>query len=314
MTTDYSFTSNELLMGFALGFLVLLAIVFLGRYHYARVSASGLTEKYRGKRWRSPLESRNKYPDVDVFRMRTVFLRLGLVGALTLIIGAFNWTTSTREREEWDGTLSISEDIEIEVPRSAEPPPPPPPPPPPVIEEIPNEMVLEMDEQIEFVDQSVDAYTAIEAPPVIEAAREAKAPPPPPPPPPPRVEEREIFKIVEQMPRFPGCEHLQVSEQEKKACADQKLLEFVYQNVRYPQIAKENGIEGTVVVQFVVNPDGTVSDITLVRDIGAKCGDEAVRLVKLMNALPEKWTPGKQRGRPVPVMFTMPIRFKLEYQ
>ena len=68
-----------------------------------------------------------------------------------------------------------------------------------------------------------------------------------------------------------------------------------------------------MVVQFVVNTDGTVTDVSVVRDIGAGCGEEAVRIVNLMNSMNDKWTPGKQRGRPVRVMFTLPIRFKLQY-
>jgi protein TonB len=212
-----------------------------------------------------------------------------------------------------DDALVMDEEIEIEVPRSAEPPPPPPPPPPPVIEEVPNELVLEAEDDFEFVDQSVEVETAVEAP-VYADNSEDVPPPPPPPPPPPEPQVKEIFKIVEEMPRFPGCEDLSASIEEKKACADQKLLEFIYKNIKYPQVARENGIEGTVVVQFVVNEDGSVSDAELIRDIGAKCGEEAVRIIKMMNDMPEKWSPGKQRGRAVRVMFTLPIKFRLEYQ
>lgn len=113
------------------------------------------------------------------------------------------------------------------------------------------------------------------------------------------------------MPRFPGCED-QGSEEEKKNCAAQELLKFIYKNIKYPAIARENGVEGTVVVTFVVEKDGTVTDVKVVRDIGAQCGEEALRVVNLMNTENLRWTPGKQRGRPVRVQFNLPVKFKLE--
>ena len=311
MFANFSFSSAGVLVGVAVGFILLLLIIFAGRFYFAKKAESGLAEKYRGKKWKSPLDARNKYPDVDVFRKRPLYLYFGIIGTLVLTIGAFNWTTYENQVVIPDDALVLDEEIEIEVPRSAEPPPPPPPPPPPVIQEVPNEVVLEA-EDVEFVDQSVTEHTAIEAPDVVVADKN-DAPPPPPPPPPPEPKVREIFKVVEEMPRFPGCEDLGTMA-EKKACADKKMLEFIYANVRYPSIARENGIEGTVVVQFVVDVDGSISDVTLARDIGAKCGEEGVRIVNLMNDMPERWSPGKQRGRAVPVMFTLPIKFKLEYQ
>ncbi len=109
------------------------------------------------------------------------------------------------------------------------------------------------------------------------------------------------------MPTFPGCAHI-ADKAERRTCVDQKLLEFVYSNIKYPVLARENGVQGLVVVNFVVEKDGSITDIQIVRDIGAGCGQEAVRIVKMM----PKWNPGKQRGRPVRVRFTLPIRFKLE--
>jgi len=311
MFANYAFSSSELVIAVGGIFLAIVAIIVLGRLYFSRQSASGLAAKYKDKERNSPLTARNKYPEVDVFRMRSLFLRFGLIGTLALTIGAFNWTLYEQQVEIPDDALVMDEEIEIEVPRSAEPPPPPPPPPPPVIEEVPNELVLEAEDDFEFVDQSVEVETAVEAPKFVD---NSDAAPPPPPPPPPEPEVKEIFKIVEEMPRFPGCEDLSASIEEKKACSDQKLLEFIYKNIKYPQVARENGIEGTVVVQFVVNEDGSVSDAQLMRDIGAKCGEEAVRIIELMNNMPEKWAPGKQRGRAVRVMFTLPIKFRLEYQ
>ena len=140
----------------------------------------------------------------------------------------------------------------------------------------------------------------------IEPPRTAEPPPPPPPP-----QEEEIFKVVEEMPRFPGCEN-EATTEAKKACADKKMLEFIYKNIKYPAIARENGIEGNVVITFVVEKDGVIKDARVVRDIGGQCGQEALRVVNLMNEQNIKWAPGKQRGRPVRVQFNLPVKFKLE--
>lgn len=121
----------------------------------------------------------------------------------------------------------------------------------------------------------------------------------------------EIFKIVEQMPRFPGCEDLVGSNDEKFECSQKLLLEYIYSNLQYPDEAKSAVIEGRVVVQFVVEENGEITDVNAVRDIGNGCGAEAERVVNLMNSMNDNWIPGKQRGRPVRVQFTLPIQFKL---
>ena len=118
-------------------------------------------------------------------------------------------------------------------------------------------------------------------------------------PPAPVLEEKvekpeEIFKVVEQQPQYPDGEAA--------------MLKFIYSNIKYPPIARDNGVEGTVYVSFVVEKDGSITDAKVVRDIGAGCGHEAVRVVKMM----PKWNPGKQRGRPVRVQFNLPVKYKLE--
>jgi protein TonB len=262
---------------------------------------------HKGRDWESPLVARVKYPEVDAFRFSGPILNFGIAAALAFSILAFNWTQYEEEVFIPDDALMLDEEIEIEPPRTAEPPPPPPPPPPPVIEEVPDEEIIEEEEPV-FMDQSVEEETVIEdiPEPVVE-----EAPPPPPPPPPPEPEVEEIFKVVEQMPRFPGCEN-ENSEANRQACAQKKMLEYVYKNIKYPAIARENGIQGRVVIQFVVEKDGSVTDARVVRDIGAGCGAEGLRVVNSMNNMPQKWTPGKQRGKPVRVQFTLPVSFKLE--
>ena len=282
---------------------VIAAIILFTIFYHRRLdkqameNLGNLHEKIGDK---SILENRNKYPEADVFKMRGTLLNAGMAISLLLTVLAFNWTTYDDEVFIPDDALIVPDDIEIEPPRTAEPPPPPPPPPPPVIEEVPEEEIEEEDEP-EFVDNSVTEESVVE-----KKIESPKPPPPPPPPPPPKVEE--IFKVVEEMPRFPGCDNEPGDAKAKEQCAQKKMLEFIYKNIKYPAIARENGVEGTVVVTFVVEKDGSISDAKTLRDIGAQCGEEALRIVKMM----PKWTPGKQRGNSVRVQFNLPVRFKLE--
>lgn len=302
---NVSFNSNMTLFLIGGIFLLTLGIIFLFRYRFNHVDREKLMASYRLRKGQHLLSGRNKFPEVDTFRYSQTFLRYGLVATLFVIVAALNWTTYEREVYIPDNALDMAEDITMEVPRSADPPPPPPPPPPPVIQEVPEEFIEDLD-QPEFVDQSIDRETEVHVPEPVKTT----APPPPPPPPPPPKEE-EIFVIAEDMPRFPGCEDLG-NKKEKEECAKGKLLEFIYENIEYPSIARENGVEGTVVISFVVEKDGKVKESKIVREIGGGCGDEALRVVELMNAEGKRWTPGKQRGKPVRVMFNLPVKFKLK--
>ena len=116
---------------------------------------------------------------------------------------------------------------------------------------------------------------------------------------------KEVFKVDEKMPRYPGC--YDGNESEKMRCAQEKMLYFIYSGMTYPKKARKKGLEGTVVVRFTVDIDGSLQYVECVRDIGLGCGDEAVRVVKSM----PKWEPGLQKGEPVKVQFNMPIKFML---
>ena len=114
---------------------------------------------------------------------------------------------------------------------------------------------------------------------------------------PPAVEETKVFDVVEQMPRFPGDN------------GDGAVLNsWLNKNLRYPPIAEENGIKGRVVCQFVVERDGSISDIRVVRSVDPSLDKEAVRVIKAM----PKWIPGKQNGSSVRVKFTLPVTFTLQ--
>lgn len=107
----------------------------------------------------------------------------------------------------------------------------------------------------------------------------------------PKVEK--IFSFVEESPEFPGGE--------------EKLMKFLTTNLKYPQIARENAVEGNVYVKFIIEKDGSITNIQVARGIGYGCDQEAVRVVKTM----PKWEPGKQRGTPVRSRFILPFKFKL---
>jgi protein TonB len=139
--------------------------------------------------------------------------------------------------------------------------------------------------------------------------------PPPPPPTPPLPPKEEIFKVVEEMPRFPGCEDITGDKGAKEECAKKKHLQYLYKNLKYPEEARAKGIEGMVIIQFIVRKDGSLDDLKIVRDVGREdctesCGDATLKLFKKMQS-EIKWIPGKQRGRSVDVQYTMPVKFKL---
>ena len=125
-----------------------------------------------------------------------------------------------------------------------------------------------------------------------------------------------IFKVAEEMPRFPGCEHLDTTMAAKTQCSQASLLSFMYGNIRYPLEARQNGNEGTIVLGFVVEKDGFISNPHILKDIGGGCGAEALRVAQAMNnALAEanlRWTPAQKDGNPIRMQYNLPIKFKLE--
>lgn len=231
--------------------------------------------------------------------------------SLSFMIFAFNWT-SYEVKPILDDTIETETLQDIEVTRTPRENPPEP---PPAVVEPTN--VIEPLDQPEFDPEPVvEPLTEKPLESIITTPTPAPVvakPKPAPRPAPPVVEEPElnipeIFTVVEEMPRFPGCETEGMSKKEKKRCAEKALMQFLGKNIRYPELAKEGRIEGTVVMNFVVNEDGSISDINVMRDIGGGCAREAARVIKKM----PKWIPGKQIGRPVKVRFNIPIKYKLE--
>jgi TonB family protein len=134
---------------------------------------------------------------------------------------------------------------------------------------------------------------------------------PPPPPPPKSFNGDETFIVVEEMPRFPGCEAIG-DRKERTDCANRRMLEYIYKNLSYPKEARESGIQGKVVVEFLVKKDGSIDKIAVLRDIGGNCGQAVMNVIESMNSMEEKWIPGKQRGKYVNLKYTLPVSFKTE--
>ncbi len=223
-----------------------------------------------------------KSPNANLENKKVLYLLTGIVVALSFIFIALEWTEHEVTKYDVEDVEEAFEE-ELDVIQTAEelPPPPPPPPAPEVIETL---NVVEDTEETESVDLSsedIETDTIVIAPPIEAPAEEE--------------EDNTIFMVVEQAPEFPG--------------GMQKLMRYLGENVKYPVIAQENGIQGRAICQFVVNRDGSIVDVVVVRSAGdASLDKEAIRLIKTM----PKWTPGKQRGKAVRVKFTLPVNFRLQ--
>ena len=236
------------------------------------------------------------------FRLPETFLRVGLICSLAFVVLAFNFT-------EYERTADFIELGEIEEdPWIMNKPPitrhPPPPPPPPSFQAVDD---LNLPDTITFQSMDITDTASIAPPDPTEPVKPQFIPPPPPIP----QDEPEIVIFAEQMPIFGDCRN-EADKALQKQCSDRAIMSFIGKRIRYPAIAKENGVSGSAVIRFVVERDGSLSNIELLRDPGTGLGAEALRVVQLMATEGEKWTPGKQRGRPVRVQFNLPVKFRLE--
>jgi len=225
-----------------------------------------------------------KSPKADLESKKNVFFMLGLVIALGVTLAAFEWTSKASKADSLGSIQSqaVEEEI-IPITRETEVKPPPPPPPPKVVEvlNIVDDNV-KIEDELKIDDTEANKTTIIDVAPVIKAQAEEEE------------EEAQVFFIVEDMPEFPGGELA--------------LRKYIANAIKYPVIAQENGIQGKVYVTFVVDKDGSISDARIARGVDASLDKEALRVV---GTLP-KWKPGKQRGKPVRVSYTVPINFVLQ--
>jgi protein TonB len=259
-----------------------------------------------------------KYAEVSVFNHTGLSWRIGAVVALVVSFLAINLTTYTVPEVQEIVEYELPEEVNLDPPPTPPTPPPPPPPPPPPSPPVTQVQVTDekIEEKIiekEIEEEVVKNYDANNKTGTGDGTSTNFTPPPPPPPPPPVKEAApEIFEVVEQMPRFPGCEEMAGDDAAKKQCADQKMMQWIYANIKYPNKARELGIDGTAVISFVVSEKGEISEITIRKTVGGGCEEEAYRVVLKMSQMPEKWTPGRQRGQSVKVRYNLPVKFKLK--
>ena len=216
-----------------------------------------------------------KYPKADLRRTYGIVVQIGMIAALVILIAAFRMHLDRGEGMEIEQLEQ--EFIEMdEIVQTKQEVKPPPPPRPPVPVEVPNDEILEDDEL--DLDASLDIEEPLSA-----------LPPPPPPDEPEEEPEPEIFIVVEEPPTLIGT------------------IGDLQRQMKYPEIARKAGVEGRVYIAFVVDEQGNVTNATVTRGIGAGCDQEALRVVRTA-----KFKPGKQRGKPVKVHFSLPITFKLK--
>ena len=219
-------------------------------------------------------------PKADLHSKNLMFLEIGLVAALAIMLGAFEWTSSEKtEVMDLTGQTAVVEEEIIPVTQEQQELPPEMPKIPVLSDQID---IVEVADDL-FIDMEDNANLGVEIMEYHAAVEEEE------------IEEEAIpFALVEEKPKFNGGDANEFSK-------------WVNKQLVYPEIAKENGVQGRVTLQFTVNTDGSVSDVKVLRGVDSSLDKEAVRIVKSS----PKWTPGRQRERPVKVTYTFPVIFQL---
>jgi len=242
-------------------------------------------------------ENRNKaYGAYDIrrkySRTMSISILIGIIVVLTAAIVPYIRAKNIAEVKQRDANEVIAEMANDLQQEEAAPPPPPPPPPPEeqqtVVKYVAPVVVdsIKPEEATQFMtaDDVVETVVDAEVVEVIEQVQEEiqeEAP-------------QEVFVVVEEMPSFPG--------------GDVELFKFIYDNIKYPELAKENNIQGKVILRFCVTYKGTVDQVSIVRGVDPSLDNEAIRVIKMLPL----WKPGKQGGKPVNVWYSVPINFQLK--
>ena len=220
-----------------------------------------------------------KSPKANLENKKLMFIQIGLIISLAVAWAVFEIKSYDKiEFADVGRTVEVVEEEMVEITKQEQKPQP---------VEVPKQttqiQVVEDDVEVEDIEinADVDQNEVIEEYVAPEIEEED-------------IQEAEIFTIVEEMPDFPG--------------GMQKLADYLAKNIKYPQMARESGIQGRVFVNFVIEPDGSVSNVNVMRSLGGGCDEEAVRVVKSM----PKWKPGKQRGKAVRVSYILPVNFQLK--
>lgn len=225
-----------------------------------------------------------KTPKADLENKKSIFFEIGLVLTLLIVLGAFEWTSTdtinveqikTQEVKVEEEMMDITRQDEVKAPE------------PPKVVAV-TDVIKIVDDNVNIKDNSdiFESDFKEDAAVKIVEFNEEEA----------EVEEYVPFVVVEEMPTF------------GEGGIDQFRNEYIGKNLKYPDVAAENGIQGRVYINFVVEPDGRVTNVKVVRGVDPSLDKEAVRVVSSS----PKWKAGKQRGKPVRVQFTIPIIFVLQ--
>ncbi len=230
-----------------------------------------------------------KNPKADLTKNSSLYFAIGLASVLLFSWVAIEWKTYEKSAFDYEA-LNVDDEDDEEVPITEQiktPPPPPPPPPAPEVIEI-----VEDEEDIEetvIESTETDQEEIVEIVDVVDDFEDVDVP----------------FAVIEDVPLFPGCE--KVAKSDRRKCFQEQINKHIRKNFRYPEIAQEMGVQGRVYVNFIISRDGSITNIRM-RGPDKNLEKEAKRII---SKLP-KMTPGKQRGRPVRVPFSIPISFRLQ--
>lgn len=224
-----------------------------------------------------------KSPKADLEGQKSTWLLVGYVVVLAFMFVAFEWTQRDVKIDTSQAVADVVFEEEIipitETPEQAAPPPPEAPKVAELLEIVDDKADIE--ETTTIINEDNQARVEVKYVPVQVVEEEP--------------EEQTIFEVVEQMPEFPNG-------------GMAGLMQYLSKNIKYPTIAQENGTQGRVTVQFVVNKDGSIVDAKVLRGVDPYLDKEAVRVIMGM----PKWKPGMQRGKPVRVKYTVPVMFRLQ--
>ena len=224
-----------------------------------------------------------KSPKADLESKKTSNLLIGAILTLSVLFVGFEWSERDKKVTTDTGlTEVVFEEEIIPITEQEQPKQAPPPPEAPKVEEVLEIMDNDSDVEESTIQASDDTQAAVEVKYTPVEVEEEE------------VEEQQIFQVVEEMPEFPG--------------GMGECMKWLSKNIKYPNISQENGVQGRVIVQFVVNTDGSIVDPTVVRGVDPYLDKEALRVIKMM----PKWSPGKQRNKPVRVKYTVPVMFRLQ--
>ncbi|WP_321478399.1 energy transducer TonB [uncultured Bacteroides sp.] len=223
-----------------------------------------------------------KSPKADLENKKSTWLLVGYVVVLAFMFVAFEWTQRDIKMDTSQAVADVVFEEEM-IPITQQPEKTPPPPPEaPAAAEVLSIVDDQADVEETAIASTEDTGAKVEVKYVPTQVVEDEP------------EEQTIFQVVEVMPEFPG--------------GQAALMKFLAKNIKYPTIAQENGTQGRVIVQFVVNKDGSVVDPVVVRSVDPYLDKEALRVIKTM----PKWKPGQQRGKAVRVKYTVPVMFRLQ--